>query len=227
MSGLFGVDGCSGGWIAASVRSDSTIHVIRVARLTDLPAPTVIAVDMPIGLPDRGDRACDAAARKLIGIRRSSVFPVPIRGMMSAATREAACAIGRETDGREIGATSWAIKEKIETLDQLLRSNAQFAAITYEVHPEVIFHRMSGGVGFDYKKTLSGAEQRLSILETALGSSVRAAAADARALGCARDDVIDSMACLWTARRIAAGHATSLPEFPPTDALGLPMRIVS
>ncbi|MEW6348758.1 MAG: DUF429 domain-containing protein [Thermodesulfobacteriota bacterium] len=37
-------------------------------------------VDIPIGLRDHGpERSCDLEARRLLGIRRSSVFPVPCR----------------------------------------------------------------------------------------------------------------------------------------------------
>ena len=40
------------------------------------------------------------------------------------------------------------------------------------------------------------------------------------------DDIQDAIAALWTAHRLARGEAKSLPEHPPTDSTGLPMRIV-
>ena len=39
-------------------------------------------------------------------------------------------------------------------------------------------------------------------------------------------DILDAFAALWTAERIAAGRARTLPEQPPMDDTGLPMRIV-
>jgi len=38
-----------------------------------------VGVDIPIGLPSKGVRAADAAARAFVGPRRSSVFPTPSR----------------------------------------------------------------------------------------------------------------------------------------------------
>ena len=70
---LAGVDGCRAGWIVAFVRPAATEFVIRVVeRFSDLIAasenPAVIAVDIPIGLPDRsghGGRAAENAVRPL------------------------------------------------------------------------------------------------------------------------------------------------------------------
>jgi predicted RNase H-like nuclease len=44
---------------------------------------------------------------------------------------------------------------------------------------------------------------------------------------CNLDDLYDAFAALWSARRMASGVAPQLPENPPTDACGLPMRIVA
>ena len=38
-----------------------------------------VCIDIPIGLSSDGFRACDRAARQLLGKRSSSVFPVPPR----------------------------------------------------------------------------------------------------------------------------------------------------
>jgi len=42
----------------------------------------------------------------------------------------------------------------------------------------------------------------------------------------ASDDILDAFAALWTAERIINRDAQSLPEEPPVDSAGLPMRIV-
>ena len=53
----------------------------------DVSAIQVIAVDIPIGLPDSAEpRAADIEARKLLGKRRSSVFPTPHRAVLEAPT---------------------------------------------------------------------------------------------------------------------------------------------
>ena len=59
-------------------------------------------------------------------------------------------------------------------------------------------------------KTLKQVEARASI--------ARRHAAD--------DDIADAFAALWTARRIVAGIARSLPDVPSLDRAGLPMRMV-
>lgn len=42
----------------------------------------------------------------------------------------------------------------------------------------------------------------------------------------ADDDVLDAIAVLWTATRIARGEGRGLPDPPPRDPTGLPMEIV-
>ena len=42
----------------------------------------------------------------------------------------------------------------------------------------------------------------------------------------ADDDIIDAIAGLWTAHRVADGTAETLPDSPPLDETGLPMEIV-
>ena len=97
---LAGVDGCTGGWIAAFVRPDGGEARIRIVpRFADVvaapEAPAVIAVDMPIGLPERtglGGRAAENAVRPLLGARQSSVFSVPSRAAIYAGDYAEACA---------------------------------------------------------------------------------------------------------------------------------------
>ena len=86
---VIGVDGCAGGWIAALRRDGrGEVDYQRVARLEELFAgtstPSVVAVDMPIGLLERGARQCDVEARRLLGVRRSSVFTPPLRPMLAS-----------------------------------------------------------------------------------------------------------------------------------------------
>lgn len=49
-----------------------------------------VGIDIPIGLPEVGPRRCDLEARRMIGARRSSVFPAPMRGLLGAATYDEA-----------------------------------------------------------------------------------------------------------------------------------------
>jgi predicted RNase H-like nuclease len=95
---LIGIDGCADGWVVAS--SDQRLDVVDffvVQRLDGLfrkaaTGEALIVIDIPIGLTDGGPRACDVAARKLLGApRNSSVFPAPSRQALAAATYDEAC----------------------------------------------------------------------------------------------------------------------------------------
>jgi predicted RNase H-like nuclease len=100
-----GVDGCSAGWIAFKVDLPSRITLVE---LIDLPAllrnrPSdlaFLAIDIPIGLVG-GSRACDKAARKLLGQPRgTSVFAAPCRAALAAKNHAEASAINRQKTGR-------------------------------------------------------------------------------------------------------------------------------
>src|SRR5260370_875586 len=85
---LAGVDGCRTGWVVAFARAvDSDIRIRIVPRFAEglaAPgAPSIVAVDIPIGLPERagpGGTAAENAVRPLLGARQASVFSIPSRG---------------------------------------------------------------------------------------------------------------------------------------------------
>ena len=109
-----GVDGCSAGWFRACRRLDGRGLDFRVvgsaAELLSVePVPDVVAIDVPIGLPERGPRACDREARGLLGARRSSVFPAPVRAAIGATTHEEASARSAAASGRRVAAPTFHI----------------------------------------------------------------------------------------------------------------------
>src|SRR5262249_22667826 len=56
----------------------ATIAATLGELLHDLPQESLLAIDIPIGLADRGARRCDVEARRCLGPGRgSSVFPAP------------------------------------------------------------------------------------------------------------------------------------------------------
>src|SRR5262245_54954503 len=88
-----GVDGHRAGCTVAPMRpGDSEVCLRVVARFAEViaapEAPSVIAVDIPIGLPEQaghGGRRADNMVRPLLGARKSSVFSVPSRRAVFAA----------------------------------------------------------------------------------------------------------------------------------------------
>ena len=233
MSLIAGVDGCKAGWIALIERLpagqiDSAVSSTPSDLCRSLADVRVIAVDVPIGLTDRGPRVCDAEARRCLGRQRaSSVFPPPIRPALRATTREEASEIQEKIDGRRIGVQAWGILPKIREWDSCLRASAQLAKQVFEVHPEVCFWALNGFKPMQHsKKTGDGRRERRELLVHEYGTEVmdeirsRYARRDVT-----DDDIYDAFAALWTARRIHAEKASCLPESPPHDSTGLPMVI--
>jgi len=227
---IAGADGCKDGWICLT-RDPRTGEVTgRVYRdgqelILQAPRPAVLAIDIPIGLPDTGPRDCDLEARKILGARRSSVFPAPLRPVLSARTWEEACAMREAIEGKRVSKQLAAILPKIREIDGLLCGDTGDArGFVREVHPEVSFLAWSGKpLQYSKKKSL-GRIERLQLIEAYFGSQ------DINRLrgghDVAVDDVLDAFAALWTAGRISRGEASTLPTSPLRDSQDLPMEIV-
>ena len=185
---------------------------------------------MPIGLSDDGARACDLAARRLLGRpRASSVFPAPCRAALGATTYRRACALSRRTLGVALSRETFNILPKIRQVDVLM--TPQLQEFVREVHPEVVFALRAGrGRGLRHaKRTADGERERRRLLGWVAPrfdpSAVRRRLGPGRV---ARDDVIDAVACLVAAARIQRGEARVLPEGAiARDARGLRMEIVA
>ena len=246
---LAGVDGCPGGWVVVFGRADGEIKPARVVpRFDEIVAaperPTIIAVDVPIGLPKQSPvkgRPAESLVRAQLGDRKSSVFRIPSRSAVYASVaaepadaRERffhACAIARRTsdDGKAFAKQGFYILDKVVEVDRLLRGDPALAARVFETHPELAFVRMNGDVALDQPKKMknrnypAGLDLRRTLLT---GAGLPRALLDARPpKGAADDDMIDAFACLVTARNIAAGRAKPHPDPPPRDEFGLPMAI--
>jgi predicted RNase H-like nuclease len=244
---LVGLDGCRSGWVAAFVRPDGasghasggvSAHVRIVPRFADAltapEAPAIVAVDMPIGLPDRigpDGRGPERAVRPLLGARQSSVFSVPPRTAIFAADFGAACAAALATSDppRKVSKQLFMIAPKIREVDEVLRANPALAPRVYEVHPELAFWRLNGERALDEPKKVKGvcyepglALRRRLLIAAGLPEEVITARPPK---GAGADDLLDALACAAIARRIQAGTARSFPESPARDAFGLPVAI--
>jgi predicted RNase H-like nuclease len=236
---LAGVDGCRTGWVVAFARdADSDIRIRIVPRFADVlaapEAPSIVAVDIPIGLPERagpGGRAAENAVRPLLGARQSSVFSVPSRAALAAADYGEACriAFASSQPPRKVSKQLFMLAPKIREVDACLRDDAQAAARVFEVHPEVAFWRLNGGRPLGEPKKVKG---RCYDPGLALRRELLVAAGFAADLvngappkGAGPDDLLDALACVAIARRIHAGLARPFPDPPARDACGLPMAI--
>ena len=230
---ICGVDGCKAGWIAVFKDLDDGNIFWKVFPTFEqlafrTPAPQVIAVDIPIGLPDRGSRDCDLEARKKLGRRGCCVFPAPIRAVLAAKSYEEDCQKRYDIEGKKMSCQAWGIVPKVREVDSFLRQNPQIASVVREVHPEVSFFYMNRHCSLpDGKKTAPGHAQRLNLLQPDFGTFVNSALQARKQLGCAKDDILDAFAALWTAERIMRGTASRLPNLPGVDSFGLSMEIVA
>jgi predicted RNase H-like nuclease len=235
MSRVAGADGCKAGWICV-IRDleDGGLEALLVEdanRLVTLASNwDALAVDIPIGLTERGRRTCDDEARQVLGWpRRNSVFPAPVRSALSARTREDASAITSRADGRRVGVQSWNIYAKIRSMDDALqRAPTSVRQRIREVHPEVCFWAWQGGAAMKHsKKRAEGRAARRRLVDRDYGNAAfDAVRGSFPKKHVADDDILDAFAALWTAERIARGAAKTLPESPPTDAAVLTMEIV-
>jgi predicted RNase H-like nuclease len=236
---LAGVDGCRSGWVVAFVRADLSEARVRIVPrfidvLTAPEAPAVIAIDIPIGLPERagrGGRAAENAVRPLLGARQSSVFSVPSRSAMAAEEYREACRIALLTSDppRKVSRQLFMLAPKIREVDAALCADATLAQRVFEVHPEVAFWRLNGEAALSEPKKVKSRpyEPGLALRRKLLvGAGLPATAVGAAPpKGAGPDDLIDALACAAIARRIFNGFAQSFPDRPERDAFGLPMAI--
>jgi predicted RNase H-like nuclease len=230
-----GADGCRGGWVLAVLDpAPGGLHVEVVPRLAaaiaDVAAGRLaaLAVDMPMGLPEDGPRACDLAARRRLGARRSSVFPTPVRAALDAPTYAEALARSRAACGRGLSRQAFNLLAKIAELDAVIRPELQDRVV--EAHPEMAFARLAGSPCVHAKRTAEGRAERLALLrgaglgDTDLGD-LDMDLATLRLAGGAPDDILDAVALTLTAARVRDGVAERLGD-GARDARGLRMEVV-
>ena len=247
---IAGVDGCKAGWIAVTLTpggEPAAAVFTTFAELVDsLPADAVIAVDMPIGLPDitrKGGRGPEMLVRPLLGQRQSSVFSIPSRAAVYAAVEafttvelwyeahRKASAAARTTSEppRGVSIQAFGIFPKIREIDALLRARPELGRRVIESHPEVAFWRLNGGQAMRLPKKVKGqvnpagmAERRALLCSLGLPRDFL----DMRRRA-GRQPTISSTraALLFIAARHARGEAQPFPDPPGIDAHGVPIAI--
>jgi predicted RNase H-like nuclease/ADP-ribose pyrophosphatase YjhB (NUDIX family) len=225
---VLGVDACPAGWVGVVIdpqRRASVFVAPDITGLVDLVRERheipVVAVDIPIGLPDAGGRQADAEARRALVGKASSVFSTPVRAAVEAATYEEARAANlAATGGRtSVSAQAYALREKVLQVDAWVRGRP--GARVIEVHPEVSFARMAGAPLLARKKDADGVRAR----REALAAHGIVAPAWFRGAGFGEDDLLDACAVAWTAVRHSLGVSESYPEVPEVFSDGIPAAI--
>lgn len=227
-----GIDGCRTGWVVATATLDgdaivalSVACIERLAPVVDeLRAGTLaaIGVDMPIGLPDAGRRASDAAARALLGPRRNSLFPTPPRDVLAASDWADALARCRAVNGVGLSKQVFNLLPKMREVAVLAAPEVQPALS--EVHPETTFAVLGGGPCIHPKRSPAGVAERVALLAPHV-PGVAAWARPGTVRGARSDDVLDACAACWSAARVATGRAQWLGDAEARDARGLRLTI--
>jgi predicted RNase H-like nuclease len=227
-----GVDGCPGGWIVA-LWDGGTQLTSRLcagfAEVMALPA-VIIAVDMPIGLPERSGRPPEREVRAMLGERRSSVFAVPAQKAVYSMDYHDACAINllHSNPPRKVSKQCFHLFPKMREIDALITSSHQ--SRIFESHPELAFWVMNGKAPLALPKKLksrpdtAGLALRRELLRRN-GLPVVLPGHDYRPRDVGPDDLLDACACTFVAWRIHTGRSIRFPADPPLNARGLRMEI--
>lgn len=226
-----GVDGCREGWVVATVPTrpgrgaSATVEVVpaidEVIARVRTGALALVGLDLPVGLPDAGPRACDVEARRRLGPRRSSVFPAPVRPVLATTTYPEALAVHRAADGRGLSKQAWHLLPKLREVDSAMTPALQDRIV--EAHPELAFARLAGAPLATVKRRADGRAERLALLLPHVPDA--AAHLDPVPRGARADDVLDALALAVLMRAHLRRRADVLGD-GARDARGLAMAIV-
>jgi predicted RNase H-like nuclease len=223
---VLGVDACKGGWAGIAL-SGGRVESYFATVISDLAEQAcgggpldLVAVDMPVGLPDAGRRRADVLARGVAGPRWASVFMTPVRPALEEESYAAALAVNVQLAGEGISRQAHGLRMKILQVDQWVRRARQRVV---EIHPEVSFACLAGAPLTVSKSTWAGVAKRQQLLAGAgivLGGDLGPAGEKAGV-----DDILDAAVAAWTALRVAGGQARPLPDPPELFSDGLPCAI--
>jgi predicted RNase H-like nuclease len=223
---VLGIDACKAGWIGIAL-SEGTVNAHIAEGIDDLVEESssggplaVIAIDIPIGLPDTGRRQADLLVRKAVGPRWASVFMTPVRPALEAEDYTSATAISLRLAGEGISRQAFALQAKILQVDRWVRQTRRRVV---EVHPEASFVQLAGAALYSRKSTWAGVARRRQLLAGVgivlpddLGPVGEKAAVD---------DVLDAAVAAWTAVRVIRNQARPYPDPPELFSDGLASAI--
>ena len=243
----FGIDGCKNGWVAARLE-DNHLYIEFYENILKFvqanPNADEYLIDMAIGFPSCKEQVRpDKAARKILGKKGVTVFPVPCRQVVEIGTskesviqnREELKELNRKKLGVSLTQQTLAIIPKMAELDRFLQEHPEYRDRICESHPEVCFARLNGNKAIEIKKSRSkGVSKRTEVLEKYLEPG---ALSDIKALAkkgnCKPDDVLDAVCLAVTAKFNGEGkceciHGDVKPEEYGrlVDNKGLRMQMV-
>jgi len=201
---VLGVDACVAGWIGVMLDENGrlTVHVAAsisalAGQVRESAEVAVVAIDIPIGLPDDGVRQADELVRQALPGKEAVIIGARSRAVY-----------GANEDFEVIG-------PKVLEVDAWVRGDP--GAVVIEVHPELTFARLTGSPVLAAKRTDEGvALRREALLRAGIAAPHWYSGA-----GFAEHDLLDACAALWTGIRHVNGEAESLPAEPEVFSDGL------
>jgi predicted RNase H-like nuclease len=218
-----GLDGFRKGWVAVLLDGDEqsiSFHSDVAGALSGRFGRA--AIDIPIGMTDYGERACDRLAREKLRPHASRVFSGARRWLWEQFKNpDQANAEAARRSQQRVSRQLWHLGPKIMEVDAFVRAHRELDI--REVHPELVFLRLNGNKPLPPKKSEQGDAVRRRLLKRQGFRDIDRWLTEARiGTGAKRDDVLDAGAVAIAAR----DPAGSLPEgSPPPDTFGLPMQI--
>lgn len=227
---VVGLDGCKNGWVAVRIDGRArTLHFLKPSgKASALDALLELnfkraAIDMPIGLPERGYRDCDVEARKLLGAHASRVFLGARRSVLTARSLAMLNASLKRAGEPGVSAQLYGLKAKLGEADAFVKAHPSIDL--REAHPELVFQRLNKGQPVPRKRDVDGIELRCDLLQrdgfTQLDEWL---GAPRHGSGAKPDDILDACAMAIAARDFSDKRVLPHGDVP-RDTTGLPMQI--
>jgi predicted RNase H-like nuclease len=226
---IAGVEPCPGGWLVMSGRLQGiTAHPQEpevfptFAEILDYrPSFEVIAIHCHLSFPEDdtpGGRTCDRLARQLLGWPRSgAIGSPPSRQYLRTGDLDARARKGLNPINARLMRRFAEVAEEMQPYRQRQ---------VFEVHPELSFFQLNDDKPMQHSKYSDvGVAERRRLVESKIPGA--ADVLDARVPGgITARHLLDAMADMVTARRIAARAVIRIPEDPEWDEQGVRMELL-
>ncbi len=220
-----GVDGCRGGWVAVWITAEEARDYRIVHRFEEIASlgPSSVMVDIPIGLPETGYRACDLEARKFLGAGRSRVFLGVRRQLLEFLDDYGSANKWAKANGKGISRQLFGVMAKVAEVDRFIAGDRQLTV--RETHPELVFFRLNGERPLPSKKSREGRTERRALLEAQGFTELDEWQSHLFGTRAKVDDLLDACACALVAKDAVDGIVHKIKCASEIDCRGLPMEM--
>ena len=185
------------------------------------PAFEVVAIHCHLSFPEedtKGGRTCDQQARQLLGWPRSgAIGSPPSRTYMRTHDHDLRARKGLNPINARMMRRYAEVAEEMQPYRQRQ---------VFEVHPELSFYQLNDDKPMQHSKhTDEGVEERRRLVVSKIPGADEVLDAQVGG-GVTAVHLLDAMADMVTARRIAARAVTRLPEDPEWDEQGVRMELL-